>query len=516
MYLVTANEMREMDRKTMESFGLPGRLLMENAGQGATRILKNHFTDLAQKNIAVLAGSGNNGGDGFVMARYLSQMGVAVTVYLLAHASAAKGDAKENLNLLAPLGIPVIEIHDKSLFEKHKTALRHHDIYIDAILGTGLKSAVRGIFKDTIEFLNNSDKPVFAVDIPSGLDTDTGQPHGTSINAQITATFAFPKIGHVLFPGASYTGILEIVDIGIPPHIAESVAPSQYLLTENRVRKYMQPRPPDAHKGTTGHLLVLSGSPGKTGAAALTAMSAMRSGAGLVTLGIPASLNPILEIQTTEVMTCPLPEDKTGRLSDSSLNRIKDLWEGKKCIAIGPGLGVTNGTKKLVSKIIRECDIPLVIDADGLTCIEGNTTLLKNNNSPTILTPHPGEMARLTGASVTSIQKDRITSARIFAQTFNVHLVLKGARTVVAHPNGNIFVNTTGNSGMASGGMGDVLTGIIAGFVTQGYAPEAATHMGVYLHGAVADTLSKEYGPIGFLATDIIDVLPVAIGKLIP
>ncbi|MCJ7773070.1 MAG: NAD(P)H-hydrate dehydratase, partial [Desulfobacterales bacterium] len=407
------------------------------------------------------------------------------------------------------------EIPDKILFEKHKTSLLHHDIYIDAILGTGLKSEVRGIFKDMIEFLNDSGKPVFAVDIPSGLNADTGQPNGCCVKAQITATFAFPKIGHMLFPGASYTGILEIITIGIPPHIADGVAPSQYILTTDMVKKYFQPRSPDAHKGTTGHLLVISGSPGKTGAAALTVKSAMRSGAGLVTLGIPASLNPILEAQTTEAMTYLLPEDKTGSLSVSSFKSIKNLINGKKCMAIGPGLGNTDGITKLISKIIHECEIPLVIDADGLNCIEGNVNLLKNKKCPIILTPHPGEMAKLTGASIKSIQNDRITSARVFAQKFNVHVVLKGARTVIAHPNGEIFINPTGNPGMASGGMGDVLTGIIGGFVTQGYAPEAATHMGVYLHGASADTLSREYGPVGFLATDIIDALPAEIGKLI-
>ncbi|MBW1849168.1 MAG: NAD(P)H-hydrate epimerase, partial [Deltaproteobacteria bacterium] len=291
MYLVTASEMREMDQQTIESFGLPGRILMENAGLGATRFFKNQFKNLAQKKIAVLAGRGNNGGDGFVIGRYLSQMGAKVTVYLLANASTVKGDAKENLKLLAPLNIPVVEIPDNNCFENHNTAMRHHDIYIDAIFGTGLKSEVQGIFKTVIEWLNNSGKPVFSVDIPSGLDADTGQPNGICVKAHTTATFAYPKIGHFLFPGATYTGNLEIIDIGIPPYIADCVAPSQYVLTADSIKKHVQHRSPDAHKGTTGHLLVISGSPGKTGATVLTAMSAMRSGAGLVTLGIPASLN---------------------------------------------------------------------------------------------------------------------------------------------------------------------------------------------------------------------------------
>jgi len=515
MYLVTASEMREMDQQTIESFGLPGRILMENAGLGATRIFKNQFKDLVQKKIAVLAGRGNNGGDGFVIARYLSQMGAEISVYLLANTSAIKEDAKENLKLLTPSNIPVFEIPDNNCFENHKTAMRHHDIYIDAIFGTGLKSEVQGIFKTVIEWINNSGKPVFAVDIPSGLDSDTGQPNGICVKAHTTATFAYPKIGHFLFPGAAFTGNLEIVDIGIPPYIADSISPSQHILTADSIKKHIQYRSPDAHKGTTGHLLVISGSSGKTGAAVLTAMSAMRSGAGLVTLGVPASLNSIFESQVVEAMTYPLPDDKKGTLTESSFNNIKDLLDGKKCIAIGPGLDVTDGTKKLVRKIICECKIPLVIDADGLNCIEGNANVLKNKASSVILTPHPGEMARLTGVSSTSIQKDRITSARDLAQKFDIHVVLKGAKTVIAHPNGNVYINNTGNPGMASGGMGDVLTGIIGSFVTQGYTPEAATHMGVYIHGAAADTLAQKYGPVGFLASDIIDALPVEIGKLI-
>lgn len=509
MYLVTADEMRKMDQQTIESFGLPGRLLMENAGYGATRVLHTHFKDLNKKPVAVLAGRGNNGGDGFVIARYLALAGVRVSVFLLSHASKIGGDAKHNLNLLAPLNIPVIEIPDKNLFENHKISILHHDIYIDAIFGTGLKSEIDGIFKGIIDLVNNSGKPVFAVDIPSGLDADTGHPHGICMQAHTTATFAYPKIGHILFPGASFTGNLEIVDIGIPPHIAADIAPSQSLLTADIINGHIQPRSPQAHKGTTGHLLILSGSPGKTGAAVLTATAAMRSGAGLVTLGIPASLNSILESQLVEAMTHPLPEDETGRFNESSFNALENILDGKKCIAIGPGLDVTEGTKKFVKQIIAECEIPLVIDADGLNCIGENSDILKKRTHPTILTPHPGEMARLANTSVASIQHDRVTSARAFAKKVNAHLVLKGAKTIIAHPDGTIYINTNGNPGMASGGMGDVLTGIIGSLVAQGYPPQAASHVGVYIHGAAADTLSKEYGPVGYIASDVIDTLPI-------
>ncbi|MBW1693871.1 MAG: NAD(P)H-hydrate dehydratase [Deltaproteobacteria bacterium] len=514
MHLVTASEMRKMDQETIESFGLPGRILMENAGRGATRFFLEQFGDLASQRIGIVAGRGNNGGDGFVIARYLFQKGIRVTVFLLSRKSKVKGDAAANLELLFPLGIPVVEIPDQDAFAAHKTTLRHQDIWIDAIFGTGLKSDVKGFFKTIIDFINHSIKPVFAVDIPSGLNSDTGQPCGTCIRADATATFAFAKTGHILFPGASYTGNLEIVDIGIPAHIAKNANPLQHLLTPSLVRSLFQPRAPDAHKGDTGHLLVVAGSPGKTGAAAMTAISAMRTGAGLVTLGIPASLNSILETQVIEAMTSPLPETGDGILGEGSFNTIMDLLSDKKCLALGPGLGTSTETQTLVLRIIKECAKPIVIDADGLNCLIGHTQILKNRNAPTILTPHPGEMARLIDTTAGDIQQDRIYFARDFAEKFHIHVVLKGARTVIAHPDGNVFINPTGNSGMASGGMGDVLTGIIAGFIAQGYPLETATHLGVYLHGAAADDLAQRIGPYGFLATEVMDAIPAQIKTL--
>jgi len=515
MYLVTADEMREMDRETIESFGIPGRVLMENAGRGATRILLEKFYDLAGKRIGVVAGRGNNGGDGFVIARYLSQKGIQVTVYLLSTRDSVKGDAAANLSLLAPLGVPVIEMPDQTVFQNYQTAMRHQDVWIDAILGTGLKSDVKGYFKEIITFINQSKKPVFAVDIPSGLNSDTGQSCGTCIRAKVTATFAFAKTGHLLFPGADFTGDLEIVDIGIPSHIARKVGPLQYCLTPGLIRGGFPFRPPDAHKGHTGHLMVVAGSPGKTGAAAMTAVSAMRVGAGLVTLGIPKSLNAVLEARTLEVMTSPLPETREGVLDETSYEPIMGQLSDKKCIAIGPGLGTADGTQALVRRIIKESRIPVVVDADGLNCLVGHTRMLKNLDTPIIVTPHPGEMARLMETTTRFIQKDRIACARDFAKKIGVHVVLKGARTVIAHPDGRVYINPTGNSGMASGGMGDVLTGMIAGLITQGQSIESAAHAGVYLHGAVADVLLEKMGPFGFLAGDVMNAIPEQISHLL-
>jgi len=515
MYLVTADEMREMDRRTIETFGLPGRVLMENAGRGATRFLLEQFPDLKDLRVAVVAGRGNNGGDGYVIARYLAHKDISVAVYLLADPKRITGDAAANLELLLPLGIPVIQIEDKETFTDHRSRMRGEDLWIDAILGTGLKSDVKGLYKNVIDFINSLEKPVFAVDIPSGLNSDTGQSCGSCIRASATATFGFAKTGHFIYPGVECTGNLKVVDIGIPPHVAEALGPKQFLLGASRITNDLKVRAPDAHKGRTGHLLVVAGSPGKTGAAAMTAMSAVRSGAGLVTLGAPAGLNAILESQLLEAMTCRLPETPAGVLGESSYDRVMALLAGKRCLAIGPGLGQDPSTVKLVQRLLTDSPVPVVVDADGLNSLAGAVETLHRCKVPMILTPHPGEMARLVSKTVEEIQADRITCAREFSQTFKVHVVLKGANTVIAHPDGTVFINTSGNAGMASGGMGDVLTGLIAGFVTQGYSPETGCQAGVFLHGAAADTLAQRIGPFGYLASEVMDRVPAEIMKLV-
>jgi len=515
MYLVTASEMQAMDRRTIESGGIPGIELMENAGRGATRFLLDYFPEATRSSIGIIAGKGNNGGDGFVIARYLSQKGIQVSVYLLAKSSAIKGNAAANLKLLAPLGIPVIELPDEKSFSNHQSDMQHLDLWVDAILGTGLKSDVRGYYRDVITMINSLKKPVFAVDIPSGLNSDTGQPCGACIHAQATATFGFAKTGHVLQPGATFTGSLNIVDIGIPDPIAEEIGPQQYQLTTDQIRNYFQPRKPDTHKGRTGHLLVIAGSTGKTGAAAMTAMAAMRSGAGLVSLGVPQCINAILEGQVLEAMTEPLPDMDDGRLGESAFEPILELAVAKQCIALGPGLGQAKGTQILVNRIIQESPVPLVIDADGLNNLAGQSQILQKLKVPAILTPHPGEMARLMETTVATVQADRLQSARNFALEFNVHVVLKGAGTVIAHPDGSAYINTTGNTGMAAGGMGDVLTGVIAGLITQGFRPDTAARSGVYLHGAAADTLAESIGPVGFLASEVMHAVPGEIKKLV-
>lgn len=511
MFLVTASEMQEMDRRTIEDLGLPGMVLMENAGRGATRFFLEQFPDIENQRVGVIAGRGNNGGDGYVMARCLRQKGVDVTVYLLASADRVRGDAAANLDFLKPLNVPLVEIPDENSLVRLKAKMADCDVWIDAILGTGLKSDVRGFFKTVIEFINGLNKPVFAVDIPSGLNSDTGQVCGACIRARATATFAFAKTGHHIYPGAHYTGRLRIVDIGIPTPVVDAVRPRQWLLTNAGIHNCMMPRRVDAHKGTTGHVLVVAGSPGKTGAAAMTSLAALRCGAGLVTLGVAQSLNPVLEPQVLEAMTAPLPETQPGVLGESAFEKLEYLMADKRCVAIGPGLGQAETTKKLVHKIVKAAPVPLVIDADGLNSLAGKVRVFEDAGAPIILTPHPGEMARLTGSSVDAVQQDRIKCARDFAVGFNVHVILKGARTVIALPDGRIFVNPTGNAGMASGGMGDVLTGVVAGLVAQGLCVADACCAGVYLHGAAADSLVQSKGPYGYLAGEVMGAIPGAI-----
>jgi hydroxyethylthiazole kinase-like uncharacterized protein yjeF len=514
MHLLTVDEMREMDRQTIESFGLPGRVLMENAGRGAARVLIKKFPDVFSKRVAIVAGRGNNGGDGFVIARYLAQAGVSVTVYLLSESSRLSGDAADNFNLLAGLNIPVREITDESGFNQVKTEMAHHQLWVDAIFGTGLNSEVKGFFKSVINFINGLNRPILSVDIPSGLDSDSGKTCGACIRTDVTVTFAFAKIGHIQLPGADYTGELHIIDIGIPPHIVENVRPQHHLISKDSIRTDLKPRACDIHKGGTGHVLVLAGSPGKTGAAAMTAMSALRSGAGLVTLGIPESLNSVVESQALEVMTIALAETETGALSDASIDTVLSLLENKKCLAFGPGIGTHPKTKQLVMRLIRECPVPMVIDADGINNIADNPEILHNRKADIILTPHPGEMARMLNTTPKDVQENRIPFAKEFAVNHNVHLILKGALTLIAHPDGHVFINPTGNPGMASAGMGDVLTGMIAGFISQGYSLGTAARLSVYLHGDAADNLAVSKGPYGYLASDIMNQLPETIGGL--
>jgi hydroxyethylthiazole kinase-like uncharacterized protein yjeF len=509
MKVATAEQMQELDRKAIEAYRIPGIVLMENAGRGATEVISNTFPDLQKMKIAIIAGKGNNGGDGFVIARCLLNRRVSVKVYLLADSKGLRGDAETNFQIFQRMKGEVISVPSSKDYQKVKKELEKFDLLIDAIFGTGLDAEVRGYYREVIDHLNTLQKPIVAIDIPSGLDANTGKPFGTAVRASLTITFGLPKIGHVISPGLDYVGKLKLVDIGLPKKLVEEERIQTYLLENDEIRGWLStPRRPDTHKGDYGHLLVIAGSVGKTGAAAMACEAALRIGAGLVTLAIPKSLNAIMEVKLTEVMTEPLPETPKQTLSLRAFSSILRLCENKKAVIIGPGIGTFKETQSLILKLMKTLNLPIILDADGLTALATQPKTLPTTNRSLILTPHPGEMAKLIRSTPKDVQEDRISISRNFAQSHHVHLVLKGHRSLIATPKGEVFINPTGNPGMASGGTGDVLTGMIGGLICQGFDILQSLQMAVYLHGLAGDEMAQELGEKSLIARDIIEKIP--------
>ena len=514
MLLVSAEQMRTLDRLTIERYGVPGHVLMERAGSGATRALLELFPYMRRKGRRALicAGRGNNGGDGLVMARLLRRRGVRTEVVLLGRHADVSGDAARNLRAYTRGRSAVCEVTESNELGVLATRLAHTDIVIDAIFGTGLNSEIRGVHAEAIELINAAGVPVFAVDIPSGLQTDTGVPLGTAIQAEATATFGFVKLGQVLYPGVGFCGKLVVVDIGLAPEAVKAHAPTAALLEGNAVGGFVPLRERDAHKGDNGHLLVLAGSFGKTGAAQLVTRAALRVGVGLVTLVGPASLYPVYAAGVLEAMTDVLP-DRDGLIRFDE-PRLRELVHGKTVVVVGPGIGTHRDAELVVDWLLANLQIPMVLDADALTAVARDLGGLRRASGPTLLTPHPGEMGRLLGTDAVHVQADRIGIARQFAGEQGCTLILKGAHTVIADRSSRVWVNPTGNPGMAAGGMGDVLSGILGGLLAQRLQPTEAARLGVYLHGEVADCLASESGEIGFLASDVIAGLPAGLQAL--
>ncbi|MBW1916457.1 MAG: NAD(P)H-hydrate dehydratase [Deltaproteobacteria bacterium] len=509
MKLLTAAQMRQLDRQAIEEIGIPSIVLMENAGRTTYQILRREFPDLSGP-VLVIAGRGNNGGDGFVVARYLAHEGLPVEVLLLAEKAQVRGDALTNLDILEQIGVRVEEVTSGEALLPRIRDVYNSELIVDAMFGTGLNAEVRGLYQQVIELLNELPVPVLAVDFPSGLCADSGQPLGVAVEAAVTVTYGWPKLGQILPPGRDYVGRLWQVDISIPPALAATM-PIE-LAEAEELRSLMPSRPFASHKGTYGHLLVIAGSEGKTGAATLTALAGLRVGAGLVTAGVPASLNDILEVKLTEAMTLPLPEASGARaLGTAALAPLEAFWAGKSAIALGPGLGTHPETAQLVRDLVRRSPVPMVIDADGLNALADELTCLEAASAPIILTPHPGEMSRLVGITTKDIQSQRLEQAQELSRRYNVIVVLKGAQTVVAAPDGRLSLNPTGNPALASGGTGDVLTGMIGGFLAQKLAAFDAARLGVYLHGLAADQWANLQGECGLLAGELLDELPEVI-----
>lgn len=510
MKIATAQQMREIDKAAVEIYGIPGMVLMENAGLAVVYCLQNIFEDLQDKKVYIFCGGGNNGGDGFVIARHLYNKGAKVKVFLVGDKSGITGDARSNLDIISRMDIELIEVQDEHDWTKIRVATVFADCLVDSLLGTGFHGEIAGRMATAIDIINHSGKKIVAVDLPSGIEADTGGAAKVAVKADHTVTFALLKPGLLLYPGAEHSGRIEIADIGIPSPLITSENIRQNLITEEDVRKVLPDRPADAHKGTSGRVTVIAGSTGFTGAAALCSLGALRGGAGLVTLGIAASLNSIMEVKLTEVMTKPLPDIAEGAIGIDALPVIEQLLQGCNVLAIGPGLGRQEETAETVRELVRSADCPMVIDADGLNALSGFTNLLKNTKALAVLTPHPGEMSRLTGLGIEMIHQDKIKVARQFAQQWESIVVLKGAPTIVAFPDGEIFINRTGNQGLATGGTGDILAGLIAAFIAQGLSSHEAALAGVYLHGLAGD-MSAGSGMIGMTAGDVLSYIPKAI-----
>lgn len=510
---------RRFDALAVKRYGLSILQLMEAAGAGVARIVAGELAECKGRRVSVIAGKGANGGDGFVAARHLMAAGVEVKVFCTEPIDSIRGEASVNAAIWMKMGGSVARLSTPRDIERHSAEIRSSDVIVDALFGTGLSSDVKGVAAKIIDLVNGTSSRVVAVDIPSGIDASTGGRLGAAVEADVTAAMAAPKIGSYLYPGRACSGRVEAVDIGLSPEIIDDGAegkgaPRCALITDSLVSATLRPRGVDAHKGSCGHLLVLAGSQGMTGAAYMSGVAAMRAGAGLVTIAIPESLNAVMEAKTTEVMTRPLPEAAGGRLGLVSYDAIREALTGKTAAIIGPGLGTSDELGELAGRLIKIIDRPLLIDASGLDAISQRLHLLKRFKYPVVLTPHPGEAGRLLGISAHEVQMDRVGAVRAIAKKSGAVVVLKGAGTVIADSSGRVFINQTGNPGLATAGTGDVLAGIIGAFLSQGYGAMEAAYCGVHIHGLSSDEIRKGGVEAGMMATDLLPVIPRVLSGL--
>lgn len=526
MKLITAADMRECDRRTIGGVGLPeptsGLVLMERAGWGIFAALRQQFCALAQRPILVFCGRGNNGGDGLVVARLLAQRGHLPQVFLLADPADLSPDARIQWDRYLALKAPAQVVTEPE--DLHgatdavlRTASLHRPLVIDALLGTGSSGAPRGILESAVSLIEElrlgEAAEVLAVDLPTGIDADTGQVAGAVVSADLTVTMAYAKVGFYAYPARSHLGRLRVADIGIPRTVEEEVGLTLNLMTLEEAGLHLPGRAPDAHKGAVGRILIVGGSPGLSGAPALAAEAALRAGAGLVTIALPMGLNQALEAKLTEAMTYPCPEGDHGGLTAEAAPWIRRRDEVTDVWVVGPGIGREPDTQALVRDLVMTQPGPMVVDADGLFALAGGRWERSPDLPPLVMTPHPGEMRRLED-SEESAAAPPWERARAFARAKRCVLILKGAPTVIAAPDGQVWVNPTGNPGMATGGSGDALTGILAALLGQGCDPLTAGRVGVFLHGFSADLAAEVYGEAGLLPTDLIQMLPAAWGEI--
>lgn len=514
MRVLNAAQMREADRATIEDVGIPSIVLMENAGRAVVAAMEATYDDLPGRRVAILAGRGNNGGDGFVVARTLLQRGIDVGVFLLGRVADVRGDARTNLEILARLGLTIVEITNEQEWELHFSEISTRDVLVDALFGTGLREPLAGMMQTVVADVNASGLTVVSIDLPSGLSADTHDLIGDALEASLTVTLGAPKIPLVLPPAEAHCGDLVIADIGIPEGVIDELdGPLVRILTRENMRELVQPRTSDSHKGDFGRVALVAGSLGKTGAAHLSALGALKSGAGLVTVATPRSVLPIVAAMAPEYMTEPLSEDAAGGVAAEAAERV--LAMPADVVAIGPGLGSGEPVREFVKTLLARSGVPLVLDADALNAFADHPSLLRGRDGlDVIITPHPGEMARLAGVSTAEVQARRVEVARAFATSHQVYVILKGHRTLVATPEGHVSINLTGNPGMATGGSGDVLTGMVAAWFAQLLDAEAAACLAVYLHGLAGDLAEADEGEQAVVASDILGHLGDAVLEL--
>lgn len=511
--VVTAEQMRDLDRRATEEYGIPSLLLMENAGLAVFEAARDLLGGrLADKNVVIVAGPGNNGGDGFAAARHLSTAQARVTVAYYGDRAKAKGDALTNIEIAEKMGI---SIEAPPLGEKMDELLGHADLVIDALLGTGTKGEVREPFAAVLERMWKSRSRILSVDIPSGIDADTGAELGRVATAAATVTFGLPKLGLVVYPGRQKAGNILISGIGMPDQLTRYADSRAYLLTRWCALLAATPLPQDSNKGDYGHVAIVAGSVGMTGAAVLAAMGALRIGAGLVTAAVPESLNDIMEVKLTEAMTIPVPEGSARAFGMASLAAVLDIIGKCDSAVIGPGFGRDEDTVAFTLELLKKLKKPAIVDADALFAISTDVKVLKKCKAPLVITPHPGEMARLLGTTVEEVQSNRLEVARSFAKQFGVTVVLKGAGTVVAHPDGLAFINATGTPGMATGGTGDVLSGMIGALLARSGQTTSAACASVYLHGKAGEAAAEALGERSMLAGDLAEYIPDAIRSVL-
>jgi hydroxyethylthiazole kinase-like uncharacterized protein yjeF len=520
MKVLTAAEMREVDLLTTERYGVPSLTLMENAGRSVALFIEQRYPNLARRRIVVLCGKGNNGGDGFVVARHLAEMGAKPCVFLFALPQDLRGDAAVNCQRWQDDAGQLHVVIHSSEWQQSRPAIISADILVDALLGTGVRGRIEGLLEEVIEGLNHANRApgstVASVDIPSGLDADTGEVGSVAIVADYTVTFTAPKMGLLVGAADRHVGRILVRDIGSPPQLIDEVGKSNVHWTEpGDLSQFAIPRRPTGHKGDYGHALVVAGSVGKSGAAVLASWAALRVGAGLVTVATPEPVLATVAAHTPEIMTEALPATATGSISLRSLadGRFESILKGKRALAIGPGLTTHHETAQLVRTIVGNRSlVPIILDADGLNAFAGEGRELRGQKNTIVLTPHPGEMARLLGCSTSDVQARRFEVAHKAAVDWNCYVILKGHQTAVAAPEGRIWVNPTGNPGMGTAGTGDVLTGMLAGLTAQYGADSwaAVLRFAVYLHGLAGDLAAAKVGEAPLMATDLIRFLPRA------